>query len=1477
MKSHITLSKNPKTGWENAQTPNATPQLTSRPFAPISKQTTSPIAHRQQEQTEGLVQRKTNLLEISGLTAAPKNLVQAKLRIGQSGDKYEQEADALVPQVVQRLHMPTPGANTDMRNQYKSASQRMKDNILLQRSPKHQPEIPTPKTNLLKRAAMGTKGQIMSHTQMILQRQEDSGNGMTAGPDLDLFFRQGESNPGIQLEGSVSNVSSQVVQRVEQEQEEKMDIDSEEPDLSSKTKKRKITGNEEKPHKKIKQSNQEQEDNKTYLQGIRKKLGEKLGRKNKPISQVELNSLIGEIRWATKFLNIYYTKAILPEDREKVDNLLKKSRTELEEILKSSEVNKPTKKQEDNRTYLQGIRETLGEKLERKNKSIAQAELSFLIGRDSAWAMGVETGATKAIKPADQDKLKDLLTKSKPQLENLLKDFGLNKLSEKQEGNKTYIQGIREKLGAKLERKNKLIALKELDDLLGRVNWSANIGTGQIQEIKPEYREKLEDLLTKSKTQLENLLKDCKANKFTEEQKLNKTIVENTRKKLGKRLGRGNEPINRLELDTLMDKNVFSLLIETGKHKKMALEDKQKLKDLLTKSPSELKKLLNIKEQKGNKTYLVRVRKELGQKLGRNNEPITQLELDTLLGKSEWSVGIEMGYKIIQPEYQEKLDNLLAKSPLEFKKLFKLSVQDQEGNKTYLVDVRKKLGKTLGQNNEPITQLELDTLLGKTEWSVNIETGQIRTIQLEDQEKLKDLLTKSQQELENLFKDYEANKFTEEPEDNITYLRGIRKKLGETLERSHQRIDGEELDALIGKTGFSENTEKDKYKEIAPDDKEKLKDLLTKSKPELKNLFKDYRAKKDAENEEQKDNKTYLLGVRKKLGKKLGRGTQPITREELNALIGKTGFSEDTEKDTDTEIAPENKQKLKSILDKPRLELENFLKYYKDSIFTEGQEDSQTYLVGVRKELGKNLGRGKQPITRIELDALMDQENFSRNTENATYKIIASEDKQKLNSILDQSKSKSGLANIKLLLEPYEEARTQKNNELLKQSQALAKPLLDQNPNLGSKKKGRQVGFIVTDDSARSLDYDSQQTSGSQRLSTYASTLALANWPRGAEFQGSIKHDRTSIALSSNYNKINAYCRNSIKMASDLQNLAAKSLINQNIEAMSREDAMNNRDIRHALKLYERLPLHLELDADVLVPQSSPSQHGIHAEIRIVSGKKWNKSDWDAPSGTKYPCLGCYLHLNSQEIEIGHFHGPLWLTNAGLSQQLKASLKGKNDISEMSSTEISDTAELLATSYAQRPHDSEFVMGLPRSGKPTYDQNADSDSDLDEETFTSVVKRVKAHQSGALPTRLKKDVNGRFINQTVGDGNCFFHAVYEAMYNIRSTQADQATIRERVIHELLENTHILQDVLGQIPDDNAITQEIDNLGEGQWTQDYHPGLVATALGLTIVIYHEQGGVEETISPLHNRPSHATIYMSFTGNHFNSHTHNPLSQ
>jgi hypothetical protein len=59
------------------------------------------------------------------------------------------------------------------------------------------------------------------------------------------------------------------------------------------------------------------------MQDIRKKLGEKLGRRSKSISQFELDFLVEKnFRWSNK-IESGHTKEIQPEDRIKLDSLVK--------------------------------------------------------------------------------------------------------------------------------------------------------------------------------------------------------------------------------------------------------------------------------------------------------------------------------------------------------------------------------------------------------------------------------------------------------------------------------------------------------------------------------------------------------------------------------------------------------------------------------------------------------------------------------------------------------------------------------------------------------------------------------------------------------------------------------------------------------------------------------------------------------------------------------------------------------------------------------------------------------------------------------------------------------------------------------------------------------------------------------------------------------------------------------------------------
>ncbi|WP_392531794.1 hypothetical protein [Nostoc sp. C117] len=121
-----------------SQTPQSTSQFSSRPFAPPSKRTTPTLTTENQIiQGKKLVNKAhTNLLEIPGLCLPPKKgeppRVQAKLTIGQPGDKYEQQADAMAHQVVEKIHQPQSEIRSESLPQDKDQLQAQPDTNTIQ-------------------------------------------------------------------------------------------------------------------------------------------------------------------------------------------------------------------------------------------------------------------------------------------------------------------------------------------------------------------------------------------------------------------------------------------------------------------------------------------------------------------------------------------------------------------------------------------------------------------------------------------------------------------------------------------------------------------------------------------------------------------------------------------------------------------------------------------------------------------------------------------------------------------------------------------------------------------------------------------------------------------------------------------------------------------------------------------------------------------------------------------------------------------------------------------------------------------------------------------------------------------------------------------------------------------------------------------------------------------------------------------------
>jgi hypothetical protein len=185
---------------------------------------------------------------------------------------------------------------------------------------------------------------------------------------------------------------------------------------------------------------------------------------------------------------------------------------------------------------------------------------------------------------------------------------------------------------------------------------------------------------------------------------------------------------------------------------------------------------------------------------------------------------------------------------------------------------------------------------------------------------------------------------------------------------------------------------------------------------------------------------------------------------------------------------------------------------------------------------------------------------------------------------------------------------------------------------------------------------------------------------------------------------------------------------------MSREEAMKDRTVRHALKLYQRIGEHLSKESRVLVPPKLDSFDGRHAEIRIEQDSRWSSDDYNLPSGTKYPCLGCRLYFDSQGHFLGVQAGPMWLTAPSISTQIESIVPNGAKLDELNDQQIGEISKLIAEQYSHmlKEHEVEMGQGLRRDGGGTILHDADSDSDLDdddfEETRNRMLDRVKPNR-----------------------------------------------------------------------------------------------------------------------------------------------------
>ncbi|ARU60287.1 hypothetical protein CBW65_03825 [Tumebacillus avium] len=280
--------------------------------------------------------------------------------------------------------------------------------------------------------------------------------------------------------------------------------------------------------------------------------------------------------------------------------------------------------------------------------------------------------------------------------------------------------------------------------------------------------------------------------------------------------------------------------------------------------------------------------------------------------------------------------------------------------------------------------------------------------------------------------------------------------------------------------------------------------------------------------------------------------------------------------------------------------------------------------------------------------------------------------------------------------------------------------------------------MVMEDDDLAKFSYD-KNTSKEAQIQKQLSTVLLHSLPEGVEAQAALSKDKGGVVMSTNINAENRKIDDDLGLErrDDILDLAADVLESHHLESTSRENAMKDHVMRHALKLYDRLKLYLDDDAIVSVPADVDVKFdGRHAEIRIQQGGVWNEFDYHLPTGTKYQCMGCRLYFHEEGLDTGNRMGGLWVTNSALSTQMVPQLEKGIKIGGLGD-EVDSVALLLATQYEKMMAAQQVEMGRGKTkgGEYTFDRQADSESELDEADYKRIQEDIKKR-------KLRKKVKG---------------------------------------------------------------------------------------------------------------------------------------
>jgi hypothetical protein len=133
-----------------------------------------------------------------------------------------------------------------------------------------------------------------------------------------------------------------------------------------------------------------------------------------------------------------------------------------------------------------------------------------------------------------------------------------------------------------------------------------------------------------------------------------------------------------------------------------------------------------------------------------------------------------------------------------------------------------------------------------------------------------------------------------------------------------------------------------------------------------------------------------------------------------------------------------------------------------------------------------------------------------------------------------------------------------------------------------------------------------------------------------------------------------------------------------------------------------------------------------------------------------------------------------------------------------------------------------------------------------------------------------------YVNNTLGAGNCFYHAIYEALHSQKSTVETQQVVRNTVVNAMLTNQQIQTHLFGAVPDLPALNRVINQIIQpGNWTENFTPSFVAESLNLEIVVMHSNGSAYYTAGPTQADGNTRRIYLCYNGAHYESITRQTL--